>query len=78
MPADLQFLTRQGCHLCEDALRLLRGVPLEMIDIDADPELLEQYDERVPVLLDGGTGRVLLEGRITAEQVREVTGLRSF
>jgi hypothetical protein len=70
MVAELRFLTRQGCHLCDDALELLGGVRLEIIDIDLDPELLLLYDERVPVLLDTGTGEVLLEGVFTPEAVR--------
>jgi glutaredoxin len=73
MGSNLRFLTRQGCHLCEDALDLLRGIPLEIVDVDLDLTLLEQYDERVPVLLDPATGIVLLEGRITADQVAMLT-----
>jgi coenzyme F420-reducing hydrogenase beta subunit len=72
MGTNLRFLTRQGCHLCEDAVALLAGVSFDIIDIDHDPELLLLYDERVPVLLDATTGQVLLEGRITADQVRRL------
>jgi hypothetical protein len=38
----------------EAALRdLIAGLPveLEVLDVDADPELVERYDELVPVLL---------------------------
>lgn len=66
----MQFLTRRGCHLCDDALALFDGIPIEVIDIDLDLELLARYDHRVPVVLDAVTGEVLLEGRITADQVR--------
>ncbi len=69
MTARLQFLTREGCHLCDDALLLLQGVPLEVIDIDKDPALHAEFDERVPVVRDGDTGNVLLEGKFTEEQV---------
>ncbi len=69
MTARLQFLTREGCHLCDDALLLLRGVPLEVIDIDNDPALHAEFDERVPVVRDSATGNVLLEGKFTEEQV---------
>ncbi len=72
MTARLQFLTREGCHLCDDALLLLRGVPLEVIDIDNDPALHAEFDERVPVVRDGATGNVLVEDRITEEQVKTV------
>jgi len=65
-------MTRQGCHLCEDALRLLGGVPLEIIDIDDDPTLLSRYDQRVPVLLDPATGSVLMEGEFDPGQVHQL------
>ena len=70
MAAELRFLTRQGCHLCDDALELLSGVRLDIIDIDLDPDLLLLYDERVPVLLNTRTGKVLLEGVFNAPAVR--------
>jgi glutaredoxin len=57
----LQLLTRQGCHLCEEAAATLAQVAAEAgleppaaIDVDADPELQAEYGDRVPVvLLDG-------------------------
>lgn len=62
----VQLVTRQGCHLCEEAEGLLRslGIPVELLDVDADPELNRLYDFRVPVVLAGGT--VIAEGAITA------------
>jgi glutaredoxin len=52
--------TRAGCHLCEEAERILRreqrATPfhLELVDIDRDPELARRYGVRVPVVaLDG-------------------------
>jgi len=55
-------VTRQGCHLCEEAEDLLRrsGVEAAALDVDADPELFRLYDFRVPVLLVDG--RVVAEG----------------
>lgn len=58
------FLTRAGCHLCEDAFAVLEGLrgefgfTVEVIDIDAaaaqSPDLRAEYGDRVPVvLLDG-------------------------
>jgi len=58
------LITREGCHLCDEALAALRalGHEPEQRDVDADEELHSQYDWRVPVvLLDG---RVVAEGRI--------------
>jgi glutaredoxin len=69
------LVTREGCHLCEEALRILEelGVRPQLADVDADDELHRLYDFRVPcVLIDGA---VVAEGRITREQL--VTGLGS-
>jgi len=63
------LVTRQDCHLCEDALRLLEDldVHLELADVDADAELHRLYDFRVPVVLVDGA--VVAEGRIAREQL---------
>ncbi len=63
------LVTRQGCHLCEDALRLLQelGIQPDLADVDADDELHRLYDFRVPVVLIDGA--VVAEGRITREQL---------
>jgi len=48
--------TRVGCHLCEDALELVRGFGInpELVDIDDDPHLREKFDTCVPVVeIDG-------------------------
>ena len=68
---SLVLVTRKGCHLCEDALRLLRelGQEPELADVDSDDELFRLYDWRVPVvLLDA---RVLIEGHITRSRLEE-------
>lgn len=60
----VQLVSRDGCHLCEDAEQLLhrRAIPFERLNVDARPDLLAEYDKRVPVLLvDGapaGEGRI--------------------
>ena len=65
------LITRQGCHLCDEALSALRalGVEPELHDIDADEELYALYDWRVPVVLVDG--RVVAEGRIDLEALRK-------
>jgi glutaredoxin-like protein DUF836 len=51
---------KPGCHLCEQAqaelARLRRRHPhaLEIVDISQDPELLERYGLRIPVLVADG------------------------
>jgi hypothetical protein len=55
------FVTREGCHLCEEALleieRARREVPfrLETIDLAERPDLEAVYGERIPFLLVDGT-----------------------
>jgi glutaredoxin len=66
------LVTREGCHLCDEALSLLQdlGVDPELADVDADDELYRLYDFRVPVvLLDGA---VAAEGKITRDQLLRV------
>lgn len=56
------FFTRDGCHLCHDALAVLerirgdRPFELQIVDLDRDasPEKRSLYDWEVPVVeLDG-------------------------
>ncbi len=58
MPPNPRFIlySRSYCHLCDDllaALRLLVGdeVGIKVVDIDLQPELVQRYDELVPVLM---------------------------
>lgn len=58
--ASLVLYGRAWCHLCEDMRAALEpllaeyGAQLQSVDIDADPALLAQYDELVPVLVCDG------------------------
>ena len=49
-----------GCHLCEDAVKILEGLQpeldfeIEIIYIDGNPELEKLYGEQIPVIhIDG-------------------------
>jgi glutaredoxin len=60
MPAnDLTLYSRIGCHLCEDIENLLpayleeAGIPLNIVYIDNNNELEQQYGILVPVLKAG-------------------------
>jgi glutaredoxin len=66
------LVTRQGCHLCEEALSLLEelGAQPELVDVDSDDELHRLYDFRVPVVLVDG--RAAAEGKITRDQLVSV------
>jgi len=70
----LVLVTRQGCHLCEEALSLLRdlGHAPELADVDADDRLHDLYDWRVPVVLL--EDHVIAEGKITREQLEKAVG----
>lgn len=70
----LVLVTRQGCHLCDQALELLHelGHDPELVDVDSDERLFELYDWRVPVLTRAG--QVVAEGRISREQLLRTLG----
>lgn len=61
-PADhrVTLVTRVGCHLCDDAAAVLRGLSSELgfaydeVDVDADPARRAEYSDRVPVILIDG------------------------
>lgn len=64
----LRFIlySRSWCHLCEDMLKALRAqvgeaILVEVIDVDADPALVERYDELVPVLVGCRDGEPPIE-----------------
>jgi hypothetical protein len=51
--------TRQGCHLCDEAIGVVRRVAggraeITLVDIDADPHLTRRYTVRVPVVAVDG------------------------
>jgi len=55
--------SRSYCHLCEDMLAALDALQgqgqrftVDVIDVDADPALVERFDELVPVLYGDPAG----------------------
>ena len=72
---SLVLVTRHNCHLCDDALALIRdlGAEPDLADVDSDDSLHDQYDWRVPVLMLDG--RVVAEGRMTRDQLQRALGL---
>jgi len=56
MTPTLILYTTEGCHLCEEAEKLLnqlcaaRNVRVEAIDISADEKLVSRYGIRIPVV----------------------------
>jgi len=70
----LVLVTRQGCHLCDETLSLLRdlGHAPELADVDADDRLHDLYDWRVPVVIVDD--RVVAEGKITRQELEKAVG----
>lgn len=56
----VQVLVRQNCHLCDEALEVVRAVCAETgdhwttTDVDADPDLVRRYTDQVPVTFVDG------------------------
>ncbi len=59
----VRVLTRAGCHLCDEAIIVVRdvcwtvGASFDTLDIDAadDPSLLATYSDQVPVIFVDGS-----------------------
>lgn len=79
----VDFYTRDGCCLCDEALKLLasarRRYPFELhlIDVDQAASLQQAYGSRVPVIVVNGrerfhgrVNRVLLERLLAAESAQ--------
>jgi len=72
--SPVRLLMRSYCHLCEEMeavvapLLAAAGLPLERVDVDADPALEERYGWDVPVLLHGAA--VICRHRADAAAVR--------
>lgn len=68
VPRVIVLYSRAGCHLCDVALELLLnrqtryGYRLDIVDVDADPELVAKFDTCVPVVAIDG--KVRFRGRI--------------
>lgn len=73
---EVILYSRKGCHLCDDALSLLRqqGLQPTVLDIDDDPALRERYNVCVPVVVIDGRER--FRGRVDAVLLRRLLGAR--
>ena len=58
--ARVVVLTREGCHLCDEAIAIIETVCAEhdvrwqAVDVDSDPELKAAYTDHVPVTFVDG------------------------
>lgn len=72
---QLVLYTRAGCHLCDEAAELIQGYsrwlpPMMMVDIDSDPNLVQQFGKCVPVIaLDG---KVRFRGKVNPTLLRRL------
>jgi predicted thioredoxin/glutaredoxin len=62
MEPRLTVVHRHGCELCDEMLAELQALaatrslpPIEVVDVDSDPELARRHGLNVPVLLLDGT-----------------------
>ena len=71
-PIDIVLYTRRNCCLCDEAKTLLEkyNVLVREVDIDADPELRQRYDQCVPVVAIDGQER--FRGRINEVLLRRL------
>ena len=75
--------SRTWCHLCDDMLQALKALVggscrVDVIDVDADPVLVELYDELVPVLqgcLPGQPPQTLCHYHLDAAAVQQFLDL---
>lgn len=60
-PHRLVLYSKPGCHLCEDALAMVRdlsrefALTIEEIDIERDDALFKKYFDKIPVLMIDGS-----------------------
>jgi hypothetical protein len=72
--------SRPGCCLCDELLAELgeipaaRGHPIEVRDVDADPQARIRYGHKVPVLLFAG--ELVCHGRLDREELYKVLRLQ--
>ncbi|HEX7352388.1 glutaredoxin family protein [Brachybacterium sp.] len=80
--ARVLYLTREGCHLCDEALPVVRaeadrvGSTVEVRDIDEDEQLRADWDHDVPVIIVDG--KVHAKYRVEAQQLRTALARRPW
>jgi thiol-disulfide isomerase/thioredoxin len=83
MPVEFVLYSRTYCHLCDDMLAALQALQAEFAftvrveDVDADPSLVELYDELVPVLIGWRNGEETRLCHYFLDEDRVRTYLRS-
>ena len=74
MTAHVTVYTKPGCHLCEEAVRVLTPLQaelrflLEEVNIGHNPALFAEYGEQIPVVLLNG--KFLFEYTVDEKRLR--------
>ena len=78
----LTVVHRQECDLCDEMVAELQSLgrrmplpPVDIVDVDSDPELLRRYGLNVPVLLLDGT--VLCKHRLDIDELSRLLRVRA-
>jgi predicted thioredoxin/glutaredoxin len=73
----LTVIHRQDCDLCDEMLSELEALgrkvalpPINVVDVDSDPELTRRYGLNVPVLLLDGT--VVCRHRLDRDELQRL------
>jgi hypothetical protein len=77
--------SRSYCHLCEDMRAALQAFmarqglaySVDVVDVDADPALVDRYDELVPVLVAEPAGTELCHYFLDEAALRRHLGLEA-
>lgn len=78
---EVVLYSRRGCHLCEVAKETLTQLQGDVdfqwreVDIDADPELRQKYNDEVPVVFVNG--RKAFKYRIDGKRFLQVLARRA-
>jgi len=79
-PARLTVVQRRDCELCEHLLSQLTALagsltlpPIDVVDVDADAELVRRYGLHVPVLLLDG--EVVCRHRLDVPELKRLLRL---
>jgi len=77
LSARLTIVHREGCDLCDEMVLELQALgrtlalpPVDVVDVDSDPELLRRHGLHVPVLLLDGT--VVCRHRLDPDELRRL------
>jgi len=77
LSARLTIVHREGCDLCDEMVLELQALgrtlalpPVDVVDVDSDPELLRRHGLHVTVLLLDGT--VVCRHRLDPDELRRL------